>query len=251
MTFRLAPALLAVSIAAAPAPAQAPAQDPTEDPPTAFVDDFDDPTTLEHWDVLRLPDGTDPHDQLDIDNTRPGWLTVLPAPDHAWYNDGMGPALTRTVTGDFLIETRVQTHSRNNPDAAPDAQYNSAGLIVRDPASARGSQNWLVVNVGRQAPATGTEVKTTTNSRSVLQLHEGRAHATLRLARIGSTIYALRRYPDDDAWTLIRTFARPDLPPTVQVGRMANGWTPHADLTAQYDYARISTPDSPDELTAE
>lgn len=237
MTTHLVSALCVLLAAAAPSLAE------------PFEDRFDDPATPLQWAVLGGDNG--PHESIDVGRTRDGWLTVRPRPNHAWYNEGMGPMLHRAVAGDFLVETRVQTHSANNPGTPPSAHYNSAGLIVRDPASTQGRQNWVVTNVGRQDPHTGTEVKTTTDSRSVLELQPGPAEARLRLARLGDTIYALRRFPDDDAWTLIRTYDRPDLPDTVQVGLMCNGWTGDADLVAQYDYVRINQPTSVDDLTAE
>jgi hypothetical protein len=163
----------------------------------------------------------------------------------------MGPMLYKEVEGDFLIETRVATRSASAAGEAPRAHYNSAGLIVRDPASAAGRQNWVVVNVGRQDPQTGTEVKTTVNSRSHLELQPGGHTGQLRLARIGGTVYGLRKLDGESKWTLIKSFERKDLPARVQVGLMCNGWTNESDLVAEFDYVRFSVPKSAAELTAE
>ena len=214
-------------------------------------DNFDDAKTLRDWTVLKLNPRADLHSRLDVGKSRRGWLTLVPRASTGWYNEGMGPMLYKEVEGDFLIETRVTTRSRAAANQPPRAHYNSAGLIVRDPASAAGRQNWVVVNVGRQDPDIGTEVKTTVNSRSVLELQRGAQSGQLRLARMGTTVSALRKLDGEDRWTLIKEIERKDLPKRVQVGLMCNGWTGNADLVAEFDYVRFSVPNAAADLTAE
>jgi hypothetical protein len=211
-------------------------------------DEFDDAKSLKGWSVFR-PGNRDPHAKLDVGASRKGWLTLAPRPGQAWYNEGVAPMLSKTVEGDFLIETSVVTRKPGSPNEPPAAHYNSAGLIVRDPASAGQRQNWVVVNVGRQDPHTGTEVKTTVNSRSVLELQRGEHTGQLRLARIGTTVYALRKLSGEDKWTMLKELDRRDLPKRVQVGLMCNGWTNQADLVAEFDYFRLSVPKGKDDLT--
>ena len=212
-------------------------------------DDFDEKSSLQQWTVLKSSSNENLHQDLSLGSSREGWLTIRPRANHAWYNDGMGPMLYKMVEGDFMVETNVVTHRPGSRNQAPNAHYNSAGLIVRDPASSYGQQNWVVVNVGRQDPFTGSEIKTTVNSRSHLELQPGNHSGKVRLARIGSTIYGLRKLNGESEWTLIRTFDRNDLPSRVQVGLMCNGWTGNADLVAEYDYVRFSVPESADDLT--
>jgi hypothetical protein len=212
-------------------------------------DEFDDAKSLKGWTVFK-PGNQDLYQKLDIGKSRKGWLTLAPKANQGWYNDGVAPMLYKEVEGDFLIETCVATRRSGAPNDPPAAHYNSAGLIVRDPASAGQRQNWVVVNVGRQDPNTGTEVKTTVNSRSVLELQRGDHTGHLRLARIGTTIYALRKLSSEDKWTLLREIDRRDLPNRVQVGLMCNGWTTQSDLVAEFDYFRMSVPKDKDALTA-
>lgn len=219
------------------------------DPPS-LGDEFDDAATLKNWTVLKS--GRDAlQTKLDIGRTQKGWLALTPRANTGWYNDGVGPLLSKEIEGDFLIETRVVTRRTGAPDEAPRATYNSGGLIVRDPASAGRNQNWVVVNVGRQDPDTGTEVKSTVNSESKLELQRGAHTGRLRLARIGTTVYALKRLDGEDRWTQLKELERRDLPARVQIGLMANGWGAGADVNVEYDYFRVSVPKAAADLTAD
>ena len=218
----------------------------------ALSDEFDSPDTLSKWSNRdQVEGGRVLSDKIDIGESRKGWLTIVPKSGTGWYRDGMGPMLFRIIEGDFLVETRVEIKSRNAENQPPQANFNSAGLIVRNPESGQGTQNWVVVNVGKQNPDLGTEVKTTTNSDSVLSLQPDKHNGRLRLARIGTTIYALKKLDGESEWTLIRQFSRPDLPAKVQVGLMCNGWGSNGDAIAHFDYVRYSVPKSPSDLSVE
>ena len=215
-------------------------------------DEFAGTESLSAWKIRdSVEGGRQTYEVVSIGKPRSGWLTIEPRPSNGWYQDGMGPMLYKDLEGDFLVETRVVTHSRNAPDLPPRASYNSAGLIVRDPASEKGKQNWVVVNVGQQDGFAGSEAKTTVNSRSNLELQRGSHNGRLRLARIGSTVYALRMLDGEGEWKIIREMERSDLPRRVQVGIMCNGWTNRADLVAHFDYARFRVPNSKADLLRE
>jgi hypothetical protein len=215
-------------------------------------DTFDDPKTLKNWKILEVQGRKmDLYEKIDIGQSRKGWLTIVPRRSRGWYQETMGPMVYKEVEGDFLIETRVMTRSRSAKDQAPQATYNSGGLIVRNPASGPRQQNWVVVNVGKQDPNTGTEVKTTVNSASQLELQEGTHSGDLRLARIGTTIYCLSKLEGKTEWTLIKEFNRRDLPKRVQVGLMANAWGDAGDAIAEYDYVRFSVPKQQSDLTGD
>jgi len=47
----------------------------------------------------------------------------------------------------------------------------------------------------------------------------------------------------DSSWTQIRRLTRNDMPSTVQVGMVANGYT-GPDVRATFDYIRMSVPSS-------
>lgn len=217
-----------------------------------FDDDFSSAARLEEWSIRdKVEGGSQTFETIDVGKLRKGWLTIVPRSTNGWYRDSMGPMLFKLVEGDFLVETSVAAHSRNEPSRPPGAQYNSAGLIVRDPASRRGSQNWVVVNVGNQKRFVGSESKTTVDSESVLELKPGASKGRLRLARIGPTIYCLRRLDGESEWTLLKQYDRPDLPQRAQVGVMCNGWTQNADIVAEFDYVRLTVPTSEADLRSD
>ena len=85
----------------------------------------------------------------------------------------------------------------------------------------------------------GTEGKTTVNSVSTLFLIQGSNNGRLRLCRVGSDFRMYRWLQAENGWTLEHTFARPDMPATLQAGAIANGYQPPPDLHARYDYVRF------------
>lgn len=210
-------------------------------------DEFEDAASLSAWTILSEYEGLDlSHEALDIDQSSPGKLTVIPLTG-GWFESFMGPFLFKEVTGDFMVETLVIAGSRSNIDAPPTSFYNSAGLLVRDPASPP-VQNWVTHNVGMQSDiGVATENKSTVDSTSHLRLFPGLHQGRLRICRVGSVLIMARRLDDESEF--IET-TRYDLgfPETVQVGLIANGWnslwrepdfqqTP--DLVAEFEYIRF------------
>lgn len=222
---------------------------PAADDLEALSDEFGSAETLSGWTDLHRSLGlAAPYSKLDVGTTREGRLSIVPRPG-AWYRDGMGPLLYKSITGDFIATVYATARSRRQPDQAPAAAFNAAGLIARDPASQQGRQNWVVINVGRQQSFLGTEVKTTVNSNSQLFLEEGPAEGEVRMVRLGADFHLLRRLRGEDSWRRLRVFRRPDLPATLQVGLMCNGWTNNPDLLADYDWVRFARPAGADDVT--
>lgn len=218
--------------------------------PSELNDEFNNIESLDNWKVRdSVEGGAKTYESIEIGEGRDGWLTIVPKAENFWYQDHMGPMLYKEISGDFLVETRVATRSRNAAGEPPKARYNSAGLIVRDGNSKQGSQNWVVVNTGFQAKFAGSEAKNTVNSKSHLELQPGSHNGRVRMARIGSMIYCLRMLEGETKWTLIRQIDRPDLPKSVQVGPMCNGWSNAADLVAEFDYVRFEVPQDESQLT--
>ena len=94
-------------------------------------DEFTTSKSLSSWKNRdSVEGGRKTYDKVAIGASRKGWLTIVPRPGNGWYKDGMGPMLYKELEGDFLVETRVATESRNASGKPPRAQYNSAGLIV-------------------------------------------------------------------------------------------------------------------------
>jgi hypothetical protein len=205
--------------------------------------------SLTKWTNRDEAENTGPsYEKLDIAQSRAGFLTVLPRNTY-WYQQHNGTMLYKTVTGDFIAATYVIARNRDNLELPPARGFNSAGLIARNPASASGAGNWVVLNVGMQQNATGTETKTTRNNESQLFLDNGEPEGELRLCRLADTFYFFRKLRGETEWRLLRTIARPDLPSTLQVGIMCNGYQAPADLHAEYDYVRFATPKTVEDCT--
>ena len=217
------------------------------DPLAGLSDDFSSAATHSNWKRLDKVEGTSPtFTTLDFGKTRHGFLTIVPTTS-VWYMNETGTMLFKSVQGNFMITAHVVTHAASSPSSPPRNPFNSAGVIARDPSSTSGRQNWVVCNVGMQQSSTGSEVKSTRDSNSELHLVSGAPEGEVRLARIGSTFTMLRRLRGEGSWRVIGSMSRPDLPSTLQVGIMCNGYQ-SADLIAQYDYVHYATPHSRSDL---
>ena len=221
-----------------------------DDSDAQFSDEFDDASTLGQWTRGHEDEGRDAqYSTLDVDESTAGALTIVPTRD-GWFGDFDGPLLFKEVSGDFVIKTLVQAGSTSDPATAPMNLFNSAGLLVRDPDHQPGVENWIMHNLGFQAEFVGSEGKTTVNSESMLTLVPGPNRGRLRLCRTGDRFILARRLDGESAFMQTHEFNRADLPDTLQVGLVANGWnsgglepdlsiTP--DLRATFDYIRLWT----------
>lgn len=245
---------------------------PGPTPPTglaALSDEFDDPTSLGDWLRVFEVEGWpyDPLEALDVGTTRPGWCTMVPYAS-TWYQDYRAELLCKEVAGDFVVTTHVEPRDRAGA-GAPGASFSLAGLMLRAPRAitpatwAPGGEDYVFLSLGA-ADVPGSyqsEVKTTDDSDSVLEIAPGPAAATLRAARVGPHLVLLLR-PAGGAWTVHRRYRRDDLPATLQVGlTVYTDWascaplTPYAhnttrvdgdpDLRAQFDYVRFAPPAVP------
>lgn len=215
-------------------------------------DELNSAATLSSWTAVSIENSA-----IDIGARAPGHLSLSFEPStpmySAWYQDLHGAFLHRLVSGDFRVVTAVTVSSLANPEQGPSRQYTSAGLMVRDPASAPGSENWVVMNLGFQQDSLATESKNTDDSVSVLQLRptEGVRAAELAICRVGSTVRVFRRLLGSQSWEQDNSYERADLPSTVQVGLMANAWETPADLLAEFDYIRFDRPGDLQDCTVE
>lgn len=228
-----------------------PSLDPAGAPVSADLsDELDDPATLSRWRQWHEVQGGEPrHDLLDLAERTPGMLTLRPKAG-GWYGRHAGPFLYKMVSGDFRVETWVSAAKLGNPDAPPDQQFNSAGLIARDPETGAGHDDWVMVNTGRQLGAlVGSEGKTTVGSQSTLELVEGSFRGRLRLCRVGGVIVLARMLEGETAWRVIHRYERGDLPRDLQVGMVATAWNTAEqepdlagvpDVEATFDYVRFA-----------
>ena len=165
-----------------------------------------------------------------------GALTLELIGSVLWFNAERGVLLSREVTGDFRATATVRTARTSDPSLAPgaDGTIQLAGLMARTEVPA---ENYVFIVSGSIGHSTGLETKTTTSSTSIYvqrgQPTEG--DADLKLCRVGPEFtLSWRPAASDGAWTLMSTFPREDMPPTLQVG--ANIYTDSApDITARFE----------------
>ncbi|HZG57758.1 hypothetical protein [Paenibacillus sp.] len=239
----------------------------------SLSDEFDDPATLDDWTELSTVEGHKNWvDQLSIGEKHPGELFLSPYAS-GWFEDDRGVFLFKEVTGDFDVTFRLLTTGKETD--VPQKSYSLAGLMAREPRDITmdtwtpGKENWLFITNGYGSYGQyikQIETKTTIDSKSDLRLTQVRdGWIELRIIRLGDNFFTLYK-PEGSTWTRGRTFPRPDLPDTLQVGIAAysNGayfgsdidsktfnTIPEngpADLLVRGDYIRFARPNVPAEL---
>jgi hypothetical protein len=213
-------------------------------PAEALSDEFEDPASVDRWQRIWFNErwGRDPLQQVDVAQTRAGWLTLVPHTS-SWYEDHVGELFYREIEGDFVVSTLIEARSRDGLGApgsmqggANDSEYSLVGLMLRAPrrelestgaaAWQPGFERYVFYSFGSAnvAGSYQTEVKTTraaiggeTHSVSVLQIDSVAVdRIELRLARIGPHVIALRRA--GGGWQVHRRYLRDDLPSRLQAG---------------------------------
>lgn len=212
---------------------------------TEFSDEFDI-NTLSDWSLRHeVENSPAQYTVLEINRSAPGALTIVPTLTPGWFADGDAPLVFKLVSGNFSIETDVLAESSASPGLPPGQNFNSGGLMARNPQQPGGAENHVMVNLGRQNESLpgfiGSESKSTRDSNSRLTLQAGSNHGRLILCRVGEIFYTYRQMDNETSWTRIGEISRPDLPDTLQAGMVANGFT-GPDLRATFDYIRLHIP---------
>ncbi len=215
---------------------------------SGYGDEFTDSNTLSQWSNRQTIEGTGAQIATwDINMTSPGNMALAPAGGNvAWYNTSVGPFIYKNITGDFVVSTQVSAHSLTSLSQASGQQYNAAGLLVRNPSSASGIQNWVTNNVGTADPGVvgTTNLSTVNGATNAVIAQQGPFSATLRICRIGSTIRTYVSADSGQTWTLSNTISRTDFPTTLQVGMMVVAAAGSNDMRADFSFIRAGTPTS-------
>lgn len=210
--------------------------------PRALSDEFDG-TELTGWTVFRgddFGDGT-AHEVGVAD----GMLTI--APKRSWWVDDLEALyLYKPVTGNFVATMRVRVTGTETE--VPQANWTLSGILVRDPASGHGRENWIAFRTGNVNGAWTYERKTTRASRSQLVLDPSPSGwVELRIARVGARFYLFKRSAAG-RWVVHWSYTRGDLPRTLQVGidGFSGDNSPHADMIDRVDWFHFAaTPRNP------
>lgn len=254
-------------------PANRPAAASSNDDLAALSDEFTSAASLKNWKHVSETEGWKANqlERFELDKSAVGKLVMMP---HAstWYRDHRGVLAFKEVTGDFVVTTDLEAHSRSGK-GAPRSQFSLAGIMVRSPRDITpqtwrpGGENYVFLSLGA-ADRPGTfqfEVKTTINSDSHLQITPGVSRAQIQVARLGATLIMLLK-PDNGAWQVHRRYQRTDFPRTLQVGLTCyTDWpsaekmrseehnrsvikTGNPDLIAEFDFVRYRRPALPESL---
>ncbi|MFO0757208.1 MAG: hypothetical protein U0359_12005 [Byssovorax sp.] len=212
----------------------------------ALSDEFEDPSTLAHWKVRNVVEGTPAqYTALDIDTSHAGELFILPT-EGLWHNTSAGTLVYKLVTGDFVVESSVGAYGSPEGMGSPSGGNALAGLMIRDPVSSPFDEEWLMLAVGRLIGAAGpasvvTHMSATTSSGSA-----GPVHGLLRLCRHGAEVDMYAKLDGDVDWKLRSKFPQSfgpqfkfTLPDEVQVG-LAVSASANASLYAHFDYIRFA-----------
>ncbi len=218
---------------------------------TGLDDDFSGKELSADWTVLN---GDTFEHRLDG-----GRLHMRPTKNTVWYKKDQGPGLVKLVTGNFKVTSTVRARRASAPGEPVSNGYQFAGLIARDPASAKpdAKESYVFNVVGYRGDYLSVETKTTKRDHSDV---EGpawpSADAELRICRkddvfrvykrpIGDSFGGARSAggepsPPDNPWELGHTYERGDLPPTLQVGPIAYAFTDQFDLDGSFEEVRFA-----------
>ncbi|MEL6301892.1 MAG: PASTA domain-containing protein [Pseudomonadota bacterium] len=222
---------------------------------SSFTDEFNDASSLSDWSLRHQVEGTNQqYSTLDIDTSRAGYLVLIPSVRSGWFATGRAPLVFKEITGNFAVQTYVVARSLGSASVAPASEFNSAGLLARNPAGATGSENYVMVNLGRQDTripgSVGSEAKTTVNDFSTLTLDAAGFEGDILLCRVGNEMIAYRRLAADPDWVELDRYTRADLPATLQVGLVVNAFQTPIDIRAEFDYIReLPTPSNDTQCT--
>jgi hypothetical protein len=211
-------------------------------------------TTTTDTTSTTLPDLDDTFDGVTLD---PSWTVLNPAKasigvsggslhmeplatggPNMWFDSGEGALVYKLVSGDFDVSAVMATRDPANHANPPPPEYRLAGILARDPASTPASSNTVHVAIGAGSNVQGTsyEYKSTDDSVSTWATTPTASPAgQVRLRRSGTLVEMYWRPDSISSWTMIQSFVRADLPPTLQVGLMVYALTAPASIEALFD----------------
>jgi hypothetical protein len=201
--------------------------------PTDFdglSDDFEAGALDGKWSVF--------HPEVATVGVESGQLVITMTSGALWFQDGEALMVHQEVTGDFAVEAAVYARSTASPGSPPNRTVHLGGLMARNGGT--GPENYVFAVVGYDENDLSVETKSTRDSVST---YEGptwpNGDAELRLCRSGAEFRLYKRTIGATTWELAKTYTRPDLPATLQVGPIAYALN-QPDITVRFDGVRFS-----------
>jgi len=212
----------------------------TADPCAGFADTFPGGSLDPSWSVYNPG-----HVTISVGGGALSLTPTMTGGANIWFNDGEGPLVYKTITGDFTVTTVAHAEDPSNPGNPPPTQFRLGGLLVRDPGGTPGDRNsaHVALGAGDFANPIAVEDKTTVASSSDYLFYPiASADIELRITRSGSTIGLYYRAIGAGTWTLARSHAHPEMPATVQVGMMAYSLNAPVGIRVSFDEIACSSP---------
>ena len=156
-----------------------------------------------------------------------------------WFNERSGPLMYKSVSGDFSMTSRVHVRLQSNPNFPPFDSFRFGGLMIRDPRSTIGNENYVFSVLGNRGDYLAAETKTTINGTSQVQgpsWYGG--DIDIRLCRVGNTIKLYNKRVDENAWNFVRDYTRSDFQDELQAGLIIYDDGYLVDLRVIFDYIK-------------
>lgn len=179
----------------------------------AMSDTFAGETLGDKWNLYR-PEAV----SLVVENDQ---LVLTAVEESVWYHGDRAFMAYQEVTGDVSLTTPAYARRASDSSQPPDQEYQYGGLMLRDPASEQGEENYVFVVVGVRKPdgLLNVEYKTTQDGKSKVKFVDwSSGDAELRIDRAGSEVTVSARELGEESWQVLTTYQRPDLPDTLQAG---------------------------------
>lgn len=220
--------------------APTPTATPTPDPCAGFADTFPGGSLDPSWSVYNPGLVT-----IAVGSGALALTPTMTGGSNIWFNDGEGPYVYKTITGDFTVTTVAHAEDPSNPGNPPPAQFRLGGLMVRDPGGTPGDRNsaHVALGAGDFANPIAVEDKTTVASASDYLFYPiASPDIELRITRSGATIGLYYRAIGAGSWTLARSHAHPEMPATVQVGMMVYSLNAPVGIRVTFDEIACASP---------
>jgi hypothetical protein len=183
-----------------------------------------------------------------------GRLHMRPTRNTVWYKADQGPGLVKLVSGNFKVTSVVRARKASAPSEYVSNGFQFAGLIARDPASAKpdAKESYVFNVVGYRGDYLCVETKTTKRDQSDV---EGpvwpTSDAELRICRKDDVFRVYKRPIGEKTWELGHTYERGDLPSTLQVGPIAYAYTDQFDLDGSFEEVRFAPVSTLEDCTSD
>lgn len=207
---------------------------PPTDPLASLTDEFQS-DSLSSWSIHR-PD-------VATVAVTDGELVMTPNQFAWWYMADEALQVSKLVTGNFAVTTRMEVTNLAGGPTVPGAPYRIGGIMMRDPSSVNGPNTFHMGIGNMNTPSVVTVSKSTDEGYSEIGTTAWTGTlAEMRICRFGADVQAFIRLPEyEQQWTMIDWRQRGDLPSTVAVGPVAYAGQSEPDLVAAADYVHFQS----------